>query len=170
MEGGGNQRSQFSTKQANPSTNQTSNFLCRLFEVKSNKGTMKYTIATFLSALCLGNALDLTFDSLTCDTSLPAYADDNGITMTCNGSNKCSLGDNSLIMGSCKFISHIFMSKRIDNSHVVGFVRFFSGLQRFGELGCWEQHRLRLGQTTAHDNGVRTLRIFALQLLWRLDC
>lgn len=53
-----------------------------------------------LSILCVGHSLDLAFDSLTCDTSLPTYADDNGITMTCNGSDRCSLGDSSLIMGS----------------------------------------------------------------------
>eukprot|EP00934_Nitzschia_sp_Nitz4_P002129 Nitzschia sp. Nitz4//scaffold38_size140716//130641//131506//NITZ4_003176-RA/size140716-augustus-gene-0.141-mRNA-1//-1//CDS//3329550165//2129//frame0 len=56
-------------------------------------------IAFLLSLLGTVSALDLVLDDLECDASLPAYALENGITMTCNGENRCTLGDSAVISG-----------------------------------------------------------------------
>jgi hypothetical protein len=77
---------------------------------------MKQVALLLLSLPCLTSALDLEFDSIQCDTKLPAYAEENGITMTCNGSTRCTMGDSAVISGESKF--------RIANSIVFGLYFF----------------------------------------------
>lgn len=50
------------------------------------------------------SALDLEFESITCDTALPAFAYDSGIQVTCSNGNggrshRCTLGQTLLIQG-----------------------------------------------------------------------
>ncbi len=47
-----------------------------------------------------GSGLDVAFDYIQCDTSLPVYAEPNGITMTCNGGEtRCTFGQNATFTG-----------------------------------------------------------------------
>jgi hypothetical protein len=60
-------------------------------------------IFSLLALMGMADALDLMFDHIQCDTSLPAYAYEDDITMECSGEKKCSFGDTALISGNSKF-------------------------------------------------------------------
>lgn len=47
----------------------------------------------------VASGLDLEFDSIECDTTLPAFAEANGIVMTCDGNTRCTFGENATIAG-----------------------------------------------------------------------
>ena len=63
---------------------------------------------TYLSNFTI--ALDIEFDSIQCDTSLPAYALDGDLQMTCDdgSSTKCSFGQDAVISGTSKFHRRFF--------------------------------------------------------------
>lgn len=66
---------------------------------------MKQFALIFLSITGLSSALDLQLDKIQCDASLPAYAEENGISMTCSGNTKCTMGDYAIVSGESKFLS-----------------------------------------------------------------
>ena len=58
-----------------------------------------------LACISGAGALDIAFDRLQCDESLPVYATSGDIVMTCNdgSSNRCSFGQEANIRGTCKW-------------------------------------------------------------------
>ena len=48
--------------------------------------------------------LDLQFNKISCDESLPAYASGGEMTVTCGGESRCTFGDTALISGLCKLL------------------------------------------------------------------
>ena len=52
----------------------------------------------------LSQALDLELHVVTCDESLPIFANTGDVGMTCNGNNRCTFGSDAIIEGSCKFV------------------------------------------------------------------
>jgi len=49
------------------------------------------------------SGLDLAFDYIQCDTTLPIYAEPNAITMSCNDKNtRCTFGQNATFTGKRK--------------------------------------------------------------------
>lgn len=69
--------------------------------------SMKRFFILILASACIGGtgALDIAFDRLQCDESLPVYADSNDIVMTCSdgSSNRCTFGQEANIRGTCKW-------------------------------------------------------------------
>jgi hypothetical protein len=60
-----------------------------------------------LSALStITNALDIEFDKIICDQSLPAYVLEDNVQMTCNNGvdSRCTFGNSVVISGSSKFL------------------------------------------------------------------
>ena len=55
--------------------------------------------------IILITAIDVEFDRIQCDQSLPAYAEDGDVFMTCNdgSSTRCTFGQDVMIRGICKF-------------------------------------------------------------------
>ena len=67
----------------------------------------KFVSASVLLLPLLGaNALDLEIDHVQCDTSLPAYAEADAITMKCDGNTRCTLGEDAMISGERKLLTH----------------------------------------------------------------
>lgn len=68
---------------------------------------MKRFFILLLASACIGGAraLDIAFDRLQCDESLPVYADSKDIVMTCSdgSSNRCTFGQETNIRGTCKW-------------------------------------------------------------------
>jgi len=64
-------------------------------------------LTLLLSLACIGcaGALDVTFDTIQCDESLPAFALTDNVQMTCNDgeSTRCSFGQDVLITGSLQY-------------------------------------------------------------------
>ena len=50
-------------------------------------------------------ALDIAFDTIQCDQTLPAFASTNDVRMTCNNgeSTRCSFGDDVMIRGTREY-------------------------------------------------------------------
>jgi hypothetical protein len=76
---------------------------------KNNIGSL----ATLLALVGMADALDLQFKKIECDTSLPAFAYKDDITVECQNEKatgntrddptRCSLGDSALVSGISKF-------------------------------------------------------------------
>ena len=68
---------------------------------------MKRFFILLLASACIGGAraLDIAFDRLQCDESLPVYADSKDIVMTCSdgSSNRCTFGQEANIRGTRKW-------------------------------------------------------------------
>ena len=64
---------------------------------------MRQSTLLVLSLASTVGALDLEFDSIQCDTKLPAYVQDNGVTMSCKGNERCTFGESATISGKSKF-------------------------------------------------------------------
>ena len=62
-----------------------------------------YLYAVLLLVL-LGSSdsIDLELKSVTCDQTLPIFAMDNGVQLTCKGNSRCTFGDDALISGTRK--------------------------------------------------------------------
>jgi hypothetical protein len=58
-----------------------------------------------LASLALTTALDVKITSVTCDESLPVTAD---IKLQCDGSDRCTFGEELTVEGTCKFSISLF--------------------------------------------------------------
>jgi hypothetical protein len=78
---------------------------------RSSLSPYKSVVTTFLSLVLLSTlkntvrALDIEFDKITCDQTLPAYVSDGNLQMTCNNGNdsRCSFGTTVAISGVSKW-------------------------------------------------------------------
>lgn len=55
-----------------------------------------------MSMVGMTGALDIEFDSIHCDADLPAYVEQDGIVMKCNGNSRCTFGEQATISGESK--------------------------------------------------------------------
>lgn len=65
--------------------------------------TLAYLLLLLLLLAASATALDIAFESITCDQNLPAFAYNGDIQVTCDGSKRCSLGQSVLISGSLQY-------------------------------------------------------------------
>lgn len=70
---------------------------------------MRLQSLVVLALASVASGLDIAFDYVECDTSLPAYTEPNGITMTCNEKLRCTFGQNATIAGKCEFVHECVM-------------------------------------------------------------
>jgi hypothetical protein len=61
-------------------------------------------IAVLTSLVDLSQSIDLELSLVTCDESLPIYANKGDVAMTCNGATRCTFGSDAIIEGSCKLL------------------------------------------------------------------
>ena len=52
----------------------------------------------------VASALDVSIQSVSCDESLAFYAEQDGIQMTCDGSSRCTFGDEVLVYGDRELV------------------------------------------------------------------
>jgi hypothetical protein len=60
-------------------------------------------VTLFAVMAAVSDALDLSFDKIVCDNTLPAYALEDGLQMQCSGDTRCTFGDEALLSGNSKF-------------------------------------------------------------------
>jgi hypothetical protein len=65
---------------------------------------MRQQSLAVLAMVSVVSGLDVAFDYIQCDTSLPVYAEPNGITMSCNGETRCTFGQNATFAGKREFV------------------------------------------------------------------
>jgi hypothetical protein len=61
-------------------------------------------VTLFAMMAAVSDALDLAFDKIVCDETLPAYAFEDDLQMQCNGDARCTFGDEALLSGKSKFV------------------------------------------------------------------
>jgi hypothetical protein len=61
-------------------------------------------VTLFAVMAAVSDALDLSFEKIVCDETLPAYALEDDVHMLCNGDNRCTFGDQTTISGNRKFV------------------------------------------------------------------
>ena len=74
------------------------------FRSSSVVTTTLLSLLVLLSSNTKVNALDIEFDKITCDQSLPAYISEDNMQMTCNNGNdsRCTFGTTVAISGVSK--------------------------------------------------------------------
>ena len=132
------------------------------------------SLLLFFSSIILCDGLDLQFDKIQCDQSLPAYAADGELSVTCSGSKRCSFGDTALISGLRKLsLPCCFFAFRWRHNWVVSQFPFASScLLSFnstlrGYVRTWASQPYRICQCwfESYDFGIPTVSILAFQLL-----
>lgn len=68
---------------------------------------MRHQSLVILAMASAASGLDIAVDYIQCDTSLPAYAEPNGLTMACDGSSRCTMGQNATLSGKREFVHSV---------------------------------------------------------------